>query len=139
MDVLVRRGNGERLVPQEKVAEFLALGYSVIDSAGKVLVEAEPMNLAECKKMLAEVKKERDSLKDQNEALSKKVIEAETALAEVKKRLKETLEAKKETQEAIQANYSANKADHGGYANEPSPEIKTRKRAANGAETKSAK
>ena len=35
--VLVKRANCERVIAEDKVAEFLALGYSVIDKDGTVL------------------------------------------------------------------------------------------------------
>lgn len=76
MSVLMKKGNGERQVPEEKVAEFLALGYSVIDSEGKVLVEAEPTNLAEYKAALTKARKERDEYKA---ALDEALARAETA------------------------------------------------------------
>lgn len=65
MSVLVRRGNGERLIPDEKVAEFLQMGYSVIDSKGKVIVEAEPSTIPQYKTLVADLRNQVRALKAQ--------------------------------------------------------------------------
>ena len=65
MSVLVRRGNGERLIPDEKVTEFLQMGYSVIDSKGKVIVEAEPSTIPQYKTLVADLRNQVRDLKAQ--------------------------------------------------------------------------
>lgn len=65
MSVLVRRGNGELLIPDEKMAEYLSMGYSVIDSNGKVLVEAEPSTIPQYKALVASLRKQVRDLKAQ--------------------------------------------------------------------------
>lgn len=64
------KGNAEHLVPDEKVTEFLKMGYSVIDSDGKVLVEAEPSTIPQYKALVA-------SLRNQVKALEEKVAALE--------------------------------------------------------------
>lgn len=58
--VRMRKANGERLVPPEKVAEYLELGYSVIDSEGHVIKRPDPKTPAEFKAAVAEMKKDFD-------------------------------------------------------------------------------
>ena len=65
MSVLVRRGNGELLIPDEKMAEYLSMGYSVIDSNGKVLVEAEPSTIPQYKTLVADLRNQVRDLKAQ--------------------------------------------------------------------------
>lgn len=47
MPTLMIKGNGERLVPDEKVTEYLEMGYSVIDRDGKVIKKPKPTTPAE--------------------------------------------------------------------------------------------
>lgn len=65
MSVLVRRGNGELLIPDEKMAEYLSMGYSVIDSNGKVLVEAEPTTVPQYKELVATLRRQVKDLQTQ--------------------------------------------------------------------------
>ena len=65
MSVLVRRGNGELLIPDEKMAEYLSMGYSVIDSNGKVLVEAEPTTAPQYKELVATLRRQVKDLQTQ--------------------------------------------------------------------------
>lgn len=58
--VRMRKANGERLVPPEKVAEYLELGYSVIDSEGHVVKRPDPKTPAEFKAVVSEMKKDFD-------------------------------------------------------------------------------
>lgn len=60
MSTRVIRGNGERIVPDEKVAEYLAMGYSVIDAQGNVVRSPETNNPADLKKQIEILTKERD-------------------------------------------------------------------------------
>lgn len=72
--VLMKRANGECMVPEEKVTEFLAMGYSVIDLEGHVLVEAEPSTLPECKLKIKKLNAEIEALKAENELLKNEQI-----------------------------------------------------------------
>ena len=47
MPTLMKKANGERLVPDEKVTEYLEMGYSVIAPDGKVLEKPKPTTPAE--------------------------------------------------------------------------------------------
>ncbi len=82
---LVKRANCERIVPDEKVNEFLALGYSLIDKNGTVLKKGKAQSKedllvaykdaqAENTELHAEIvrlKEENDSLHAEIEALKK--------------------------------------------------------------------
>lgn len=52
MPTLMKKANGERLVPDEKVAEYLEMGYSVINSDGEVLKEPAPTTPAQFRKIM---------------------------------------------------------------------------------------
>lgn len=54
MSVRVRRANGERIIPDEKVAEYLEMGYSVLDAKDNVVKRPEPKTIPELKAALAE-------------------------------------------------------------------------------------
>ena len=83
---LVKRANCERIVPDEKVNEFLALGYSLIDKDGTVLKKGKAQSKedllvaykdaqaenADLKAENVKLKEENDSLKAEIEALNKK-------------------------------------------------------------------
>ena len=75
MSVRVRRANGERIIPDEKVAEYLEMGYSVLDAKGNVVKRPEPKTIPELKAALAE----KDKLIAE---LSASVEELKAALAE---------------------------------------------------------
>lgn len=78
MSVLVRRGNGELLIPDEKMAEYLSMGYSVIDSNGKVLVEAEPSTIPQYKALVASLRKQVADLSAQAQALEEQITALKT-------------------------------------------------------------
>lgn len=80
------RGNGERLVPDEKVTEFLKMGYSVIDDQGNVTVEAEPSTIPQYKALVEKLRKE-------NEALKLEKAEAEKELADLREAVKQQANA----------------------------------------------
>ena len=58
MPTLMKKANGERLVPDEKVAEYLEMGYSVIAPDGKVLEKPRPTTPAE----FAQIIREKDAI-----------------------------------------------------------------------------
>lgn len=83
--LLVKRANCERKIPEEKLNEFLALGYSLIDDKGNVLQkgkanskedlltaynDAQAEN-AELHAEIVRLKEENDSLHAEIEALKK--------------------------------------------------------------------
>ena len=79
MSVLVRRGNGELLIPDEKMAEYLSMGYSVIDSNGKVLVQAEPTTVPQYKELVATLRRQVKDLQTQVNALTAKLDALKTS------------------------------------------------------------
>lgn len=62
MATLMKKGNGERLVPDEKVAEFLEMGYSAIDDLGQVLIQAKPTTIADYKSLVSKLQQENAAL-----------------------------------------------------------------------------
>lgn len=61
--VRMRKANGERLVPAEKVTEYLEMGYSVLDSRGNVVQKPKACTVPELKAQVAELEKENAALK----------------------------------------------------------------------------
>lgn len=86
MSVLVRKGNGERLIPDEKMTEFLEMGYSVINSKGEVIVEAVPSTVPQYKALVNRLQKENESLKDQIATLEKEKAALEELLNQEKQK-----------------------------------------------------
>lgn len=82
---IVKKANRERIVPEEKVNEFLALGYSLIDNDGNVLKKGTAQTKDDFRVALKEaqientelhaeivrLKEENDSLHAEIEALKK--------------------------------------------------------------------
>ena len=73
---IVKKANRERIVPEEKVNEFLALGYSLIDNDGNVLKKGTAQTkddfrvaLKEAQIENAELHAEIVRLKNENDAL----------------------------------------------------------------------
>lgn len=97
MSVRVRKANGERVVPEEKVAEYLEMGYSVIDSKGNIIKRPDPKTSAEFKAVLAEKEKLFNEatfrFDEEVKRLNTVIEEYRTALAEKDKQIAE-LEAK---------------------------------------------
>lgn len=86
---LMIKANCEKKVPEEKVGEFLELGFSLLDENGTVVKEGKPQNKndfmrenATLKKDLATITKENYALVEENNALKAKVDELTIALAE---------------------------------------------------------
>jgi multidrug resistance efflux pump len=82
---LVIRGNSERNIPDEKLQEYLEMGYSEIDSKGNVLQEGKSTDpsklesfLKEAKSKLAAVESENTSLKSEVEDLKSKLAAVES-------------------------------------------------------------
>lgn len=61
--VRMRKANGERLVPFEKVTEYLEMGYSVLDDKGNVVQRPKASTVPELKAQVAELEKENAALK----------------------------------------------------------------------------
>ena len=66
---LVKRANSERIVPEEKVKEFLELGYSLIDEKGNVLKKGKAQSKEDLLVAYNEANAEIAALKDENKAL----------------------------------------------------------------------
>lgn len=103
MATLMKRGNGERLVPDEKVAEFLEMGYSVIDSHGKVLVQAEPSTVPQFKALVNDLKRQIVSLNAKVQ-----VLEAENSVLKASNSLCNPDEGEKPSNPASEENAAQN-------------------------------
>lgn len=79
MSVRVRRANGERIIPDEKVAEYLEMGYSVLDAKGNVVKRPEPKTIPELKAVIAEKDKIIAELTAENEKLKADLAEKDAA------------------------------------------------------------
>lgn len=89
MSVLVKKGNSERVIAEEKLPEFLKMGYSHIDKSGKVIKKGEAQTASDLRAAYAEATKEvaaltkqveelsdeLDVVKKENEALKEQIIE----------------------------------------------------------------
>ena len=82
MSVRVRRANGERIVPDEKVAEYLEMGYSVLDDQGNVVKRPEPKTIPEFKAVIAEKDKLISELSAAVDDLKAVIAEKEAASVE---------------------------------------------------------
>ena len=71
---LVKKANTELTVPEEKIKEYLNLGYSLIDKSGKVLEKGKLQS--------------KDDLASENEELKSRVSELEKTIAKLEKQLK---------------------------------------------------
>lgn len=89
MSVLVKKGNSERVIAEEKLPEFLKMGYSHIDKNGKVIKKGEAQTTNDLRaayseavkevetltKKFNELSEELDAVKKENEALKAENIE----------------------------------------------------------------
>lgn len=78
---LMKRANCERRVPEDKVPEYLALGYSVISENGEVLQKGTAQSKEDLLRVNADLTKENEDLKSENEALKVKIAELEAKQA----------------------------------------------------------
>ena len=70
MPIMVK-ANCEQKVPEEKVKEFLELGYSLLDENGKVLEKGKPQSKDDFMIANANLKKDLDAALEENETLVK--------------------------------------------------------------------
>ena len=70
MSVLVKKGNSERVIAEEKLPEFLKMGYSHIDKNGKVIKKGEAQTASDLRAAYADVVKENEALTKQTKELS---------------------------------------------------------------------
>jgi len=61
------KANCEQKVPEEKVKEFLELGYSLLDENGKVLEKGKPQSKDDFMIANANLKKDLDAALEENE------------------------------------------------------------------------
>lgn len=55
---IVKRANVELRVPEERVKEYLEMGYSVIDSDGNVIQRCQPQTLEDYKRYARELEEQ---------------------------------------------------------------------------------
>lgn len=108
MPIMVK-ANCEQKVPEEKVDEFLELGYSLLDENGKVLEKGKPQSKDDFMIANANLKKDLDAALAENEILIKEN-------AELKKQVKELNAALAENEEVAK---TASKASVEAAAKEP--------------------
>lgn len=70
---LVRRGNCEYTIADGLVEEYLAKGYSLLDSTGKVIREKTPESIAEHKAKIEALEQANAELQAKNEELTKEI------------------------------------------------------------------
>ena len=98
---LMLKGNCEKQVPEDKVSEFLELGYSLINEEGKILKVGDPQKREDLKVVNATLKRELEkvvaenhTLAETNEALKAEVEKLTAALAEANEALKAEADTK---------------------------------------------
>lgn len=74
---LMKRANCERMVPVDKVPEYLALGYSVIGENGVILQKGTAQSKEDLLRANTDLAKENEALKSENEVLKVKIAELE--------------------------------------------------------------
>lgn len=84
MSVLVKKGNNERVIAEEKLPEFLKMGYSHIDKTGKVIKKGEAQTAGDLRAAYAEATKEVTALTKQVEELNEKLDAANKENDELK-------------------------------------------------------
>lgn len=138
MPTLMKKANGERLVPDEKVPEFLEMGYSVIASDGKVLQEARPTTLAQYRNKVIELEQR---LREVQTGFNAYVDEMCASMMAKEQRI---LELEKMLAEAslpdatINAPYSAEQAADTTNKNKNAPETATPEKPASGTKKRKA-
>lgn len=78
---IMKKGNCEKVVDEDKVNEFIELGYSLLDEKGEVIKFGEPQSKDDFRTENKELKVQNEELKKQNDEYA----------AEIKK-LKEQIE-----------------------------------------------
>lgn len=129
MPTLMKKANGERYVPDEKVAEYLALGYSVIDSTGKVLQEPEPTTIEQFRKERHKLTNEITRLQAANLALEAENAAKDQRIQELEKALSEACKQQDEAKGAETASYSAEEPSEQAEQSNSAPESKTADKA----------
>lgn len=71
---LVKRANCERCVPDDKVKEYLELGYSLIDKSGNVLEKGKAQSKEDLLVAFNEATAEIEGLKAENESLKDEIV-----------------------------------------------------------------
>ncbi len=79
---LMIKGNCEKIVSEEKVSEFIELGYSLLDDKGKVIKHGNPQNKDDFRAENEALKHENASLNSENKKL---IAENEALKAEIEK------------------------------------------------------
>lgn len=74
---LMKRANCERMVPVDKVPEYLALGYSVIGENGEVLQKGTAQSKEDLLRANTDLTKENETLKTENASLKVRIAELE--------------------------------------------------------------
>ena len=68
----VKRANVELRVPEDRVKEYLEMGYSLIDSTGKIIQRCEPQTLEDYKLYARELEAQLAELQEAAKAKKKK-------------------------------------------------------------------
>ena len=66
---IMKKGNCEKVVDEDKVNEFIELGYSLLDEKGEVIKFGEPQSKDDFRTENKELKVQNEELKVQNEEL----------------------------------------------------------------------
>lgn len=77
-DIKVRRANVVLTIPDYQQNEYLAKGFDVIDSNGRVIVKTTPNDINSLKKAYKELCEKVDALEKENKALKKALKSSET-------------------------------------------------------------
>lgn len=139
MPTLMKKANGERYVPDEKVAEYLALGYSVIDSTGKVLQEPEPTTIEQFRKECHKLTNEITRLQAANLALETENAAKDQRIQELEKALVATHNQQDEAEGAETASYSAEEPSEQAGQSNSAPESETADKAVSGAKKRNSR
>lgn len=83
--VIVKKGNAEYRVPDEKLDEYLAMGYSQIDESGKVIREPGKRGEAALREKVSALETELTRLVEVNAALREQIAALEAGSAEMGK------------------------------------------------------
>lgn len=90
---IMKKGNCEKVVDEDKVNEFIELGYSLLDEKGEVIKFGEPQSKDDFRTENKELKVQNEELKKQNdeyaaeiEKLNKQIEELNSALKKGEKK-----------------------------------------------------